>query len=351
MGFLQLAFLALILLVIPAVLTFSAYLGGLCILTGFLYFKDRAEERPSQSSATELYSAEEKSALRSMLAKQERVRKKKERLFVEAVELGLVTRSSDQSRFDARNSEAKRTNAELDRLDEKFATLENQIWELKSQVSSRYGAWLERSEKARFFSSGHFGFRGALWTYLVVAASLAVISPTWLQNFSYFVEHHMWFQRPELVGLYGALVLAFWCSAAIGALGWLIKFHQLESSLLGEAEFQELWIPKEQAEVFEQGYGRTEAENVERDDEFADNYMGVDEQGGAGATGVEERAWYELLEVEPGATDEEIKAAYREQIKKCHPDHVANLDHEFQELADRKTKALNAAYEEGLRRS
>jgi hypothetical protein len=154
----------------------------------------------------------------------------------------------------------------------------------------------------------------------------------------------MWFLRPELVGLYGALVLAFWCSAAIGALSWLIKFHQLESSLLGEAEFQELWTPKEidqQAEVFAQGSGRAETENAE----------GNDEPGEADATDGEERAWYELLEVEPGATDEEIKAAYREQIKKCHPDQVANLDHEFQELADRKTKALNAAYEEGLRRS
>ena len=45
------------------------------------------------------------------------------------------------------------------------------------------------------------------------------------------------------------------------------------------------------------------------------------------------------------ATQEEIKAAYREMMSKYHPDKVAHLGEEFQEIAKAKTKAINQAYE------
>ena len=45
------------------------------------------------------------------------------------------------------------------------------------------------------------------------------------------------------------------------------------------------------------------------------------------------------------ATQEEIKAAYREMISKYHPDKVAHLGEEFQEIAKARAKAINQAYE------
>ncbi len=54
---------------------------------------------------------------------------------------------------------------------------------------------------------------------------------------------------------------------------------------------------------------------------------------------------YQVLGVRPVATQEEIKAAYREMMSKYHPDKVAHLGEEFQEIAKAKTKAINQAYE------
>ena len=50
----------------------------------------------------------------------------------------------------------------------------------------------------------------------------------------------------------------------------------------------------------------------------------------------------------PGASEDEIRTAYRKALKLCHPDRVANLDPEIQDVAHRKAKALRRAYEELL---
>ena len=54
---------------------------------------------------------------------------------------------------------------------------------------------------------------------------------------------------------------------------------------------------------------------------------------------------FQVLGVRPVATQEEIKAAYREMMSKYHPDKVAHLGEEFQEIAKARTKAINQAYE------
>jgi curved DNA-binding protein CbpA len=56
-----------------------------------------------------------------------------------------------------------------------------------------------------------------------------------------------------------------------------------------------------------------------------------------------------VLEISRGSTLDEAKAAYRKKIKLCHPDTVTGLAQDFQELADRKTKELNRAFNEAKR--
>jgi DnaJ like chaperone protein len=55
--------------------------------------------------------------------------------------------------------------------------------------------------------------------------------------------------------------------------------------------------------------------------------------------------WWEVLETSERATLEEVKAAYRAKVRKYHPDRVNDLATEFQDLADRKMKEINQAYE------
>jgi hypothetical protein len=52
----------------------------------------------------------------------------------------------------------------------------------------------------------------------------------------------------------------------------------------------------------------------------------------------------EILGVSATASVAEIKIAYRNRVKECHPDRFAHLDEQSRELAEEWTKALNAAY-------
>ena len=54
---------------------------------------------------------------------------------------------------------------------------------------------------------------------------------------------------------------------------------------------------------------------------------------------------YRILEIEPNATDEEVKKAYRKMAIKYHPDKVATLGEDVQKAAEEKFKAVNQAYE------
>lgn len=54
---------------------------------------------------------------------------------------------------------------------------------------------------------------------------------------------------------------------------------------------------------------------------------------------------YKALEITPGATDEEIKKAYRKMAMKFHPDKVNDLGEELKKSATEKFRAVNEAYE------
>ncbi len=53
---------------------------------------------------------------------------------------------------------------------------------------------------------------------------------------------------------------------------------------------------------------------------------------------------YKMLDIEPSATDEEIKQAYRKMAVKHHPDKVAYLGEDIKAKANEKFKKINEAY-------
>ncbi len=55
---------------------------------------------------------------------------------------------------------------------------------------------------------------------------------------------------------------------------------------------------------------------------------------------------YEVLGVKQNANKKEIQKAYKELVKLYHPDLVNHLGPELQELANKKMKAIQNAYEE-----
>ena len=55
---------------------------------------------------------------------------------------------------------------------------------------------------------------------------------------------------------------------------------------------------------------------------------------------------YDVLEITTGASDDEVKRAYREMAKKHHPDKVAHLGEDVKQSATQKFQEISAAYEE-----
>ncbi|MBN2237282.1 MAG: TerB family tellurite resistance protein [Bacteroidales bacterium] len=55
---------------------------------------------------------------------------------------------------------------------------------------------------------------------------------------------------------------------------------------------------------------------------------------------------YKILEVDPSASDNEIKKAYHKMAIKYHPDKVSHLGDEVRKSAEEKFQQLNAAYDE-----
>ena len=54
---------------------------------------------------------------------------------------------------------------------------------------------------------------------------------------------------------------------------------------------------------------------------------------------------YKILEIEPDASPEDIKKAYRRMAMKYHPDKVSHLGEDFQTAAKEKFQKVNQAYE------
>ena len=83
--------------------------------------------------------------------------------------------------------------------------------------------------------------------------------------------------------------------------------------------------------------------------ETISSFMGIGQQdfNSVKAMFVKDTNWaYTVLEVSPGAADEEVKKAYREMAKKHHPDMVAQLGDDIKRSATEKFQKISAAYEE-----
>lgn len=75
----------------------------------------------------------------------------------------------------------------------------------------------------------------------------------------------------------------------------------------------------------------------------------AENNSGARETRSTPRSPYDVLNLPPDADQETIKAAYRKLANQYHPDKVSHLGKEFQDLAERKFKEIQEAYQKLVR--
>ena len=92
------------------------------------------------------------------------------------------------------------------------------------------------------------------------------------------------------------------------------------------------------------GYRQTGSYHSSRSGQ-QESESGAGTGGGAGAGAGAAKDPYEILDVSRNATQEEIKSAYRKKAQRYHPDRVAHLGDEFQQLAKQKFQEIQEAYE------
>ena len=78
--------------------------------------------------------------------------------------------------------------------------------------------------------------------------------------------------------------------------------------------------------------------NLKVDKETAENVS----QSGRGYETVS--YYFQVLDVEPTATPDEVRAAYKKKIREYHPDRVSGLGEKLKKMADDESKAINKAY-------
>ncbi len=75
-------------------------------------------------------------------------------------------------------------------------------------------------------------------------------------------------------------------------------------------------------------------------------HHGRQESGEADPTRPRNKTPYDILGVAPNASCEEIHKAYRKLVNQYHPDKVAHLGQEFQDMAEKRFKEIQHAYEQ-----
>jgi DnaJ domain len=309
------------------------------LLFGLLYFEFRVSRTSpdvslSQQEALELSHIEEK--LRAV-----------RRVLSEIYEKGSHLNTNLDGSYHRGSKLGMRLNAEL----EKLVPYEEQLQKHAQEIQLRP---LYTLDEWTHVTSLQFAFRFTAAAYVTIALFLYLLNPAPINDFSKLVGQYVLIRISHVHdALYGSALV----SALAGAL--LLPLLYKTSRLWLERSTEAVRLRLKEFTTEEDGEHGEPVQNEDYDHgrESGDDEWDEEQPKGSkpknknSARSMDARlgeGWYETLRVSPTASAEEINAGWRERMKKNHPDRVAELDPEFQALAEERAKRLNAARAEGL---
>jgi len=216
---------------------------------------------------------------------------------------------------------------------------------------------IQRFKSLMHIAFSRFAFGRSLGSYFLSLALLAIgfhfaDEPAWAQEMQTgFVSHLLW------TPLDARLLYANLMAASVVAVVLPLLYFLQRAKLHGDHRMQ-LRILKEFAGadpdslIHQPRADQDWHENVQSDRSAYQQSRNDDdwhEASSAPSPGIaDEGTWFDVLGLAPSTTIEEVREAYRLQIKQNHPDRVHGMSPLFRELAEAETKKLNAAYEEAL---
>jgi hypothetical protein len=320
-----------------AILTAAIYIPPIALLLALLYFEFRAPRTPKNFSLTD----EEKHQLSEFERYLRAIAVNVHRIEEEGSEL--------KQNLDGSYHRGSRLGMQLNK--EKV-----ELDALKGELIEREYAILKRSNTTFNEFARVLAFRFALrWTtvaYVLIVAILYALNPAFINSISKFVGQHVLIRISSIQeSLYGSVLASALVSSILLWALYKISHRAMEAhaEALGACmgDFQN---PARDMSEFCDKHFEAIAESASRYENgtYYDYEESEDEEDD-----MEEEVpaeWHETLGVSPNASASEINAAWRQKLTRNHPDRVAELDPEFQALAEERTKRLNAAREEGLNR-
>ncbi|WP_179294485.1 DnaJ family molecular chaperone [Mesorhizobium sp. WSM3879] len=320
------------LIAIIFLITWLFYLYPLIVLGSYLYIRHRRQSYPEIPSASEYDSEAVADQVKALVGTRSKFVNHIQKFYALGEEGGIhLTKGSNETRFDTRSSLGRELNDKIEAAEEMVTKLSNVIEDQISDVTTKFpfdGWSMKFYEWKRWESAKVALFESVRYLFLisVIAYGCSLFFQEWFLSFQNILA---WKPFPDI--LLSPLLIGVIGSAISFPL--LLRYHQKKLLDRVDADALAQWHAlsrKWTASHFESLFQDAE-------EDFADRSKSIDEEAG--------NDWHLILKVEPSASPDEIKIAYRNAVKDYHPDRVSGLGSKLQELAERETKRLNAAYQ------
>lgn len=317
---------------ITLTITAIFYLFPPIALATYLYVRKHNVEYPEIPDASKYDSVEISKEVKRLIIERLHLITDIQNSYAIGARNGLyLTKGSGESRFDTRSKLGRELNGKIKANEERVASATDFIESKRREVREKFPIlfWHIAFDEWKTWQDASAAFSDTVRIFFVSVVVCYVLAFAYADRFWALQGVIVWQPYP------GVLVSPFLVSMLVAAVVFPLRFRSHRQAVSGRldgaalvqwSELERKWSEAEFESLFVEGFDEA---NAEEDQHAAE----------------EPSDWHVVLNVAPSASPDEIKSAYRAAVKNYHPDRVSGLGTKLQELAERETKRLNAAYQ------